>query len=159
LGVEGIVGELELGREPALVANDGVKAAIRHLLWLIVELGTLVVVRVVTVHELHGLGRIERLRLPAEPDIEIDRIAVNLEVELLDVVDVGADHDLVRAFRSLCGSDRLDHFVGGASGVGSPRAEGDRAKRASAAAARHRMIERVVNLVVKTGNLFSDGTA
>jgi hypothetical protein len=49
LRVEGIVGELELGREPALVANDGVKAAIRHLLRLIVELGTLVVVRVVTV--------------------------------------------------------------------------------------------------------------
>jgi hypothetical protein len=129
LGVEGIVGELELGREPALVANDGVKAAIRHLLWLIVELGTLVVVRVVTVHELHGLGRIERLRLPAEPDIEIDRTAVNLEVELLDVVDVGADHDLVRAFRSLCGSDRLDHFVRGRLGCRFAQGRGRQGKK------------------------------
>src|SRR5262249_33778065 len=89
------------------------KTAIRHLLWLIVELGTLVVFRVVTVHELHGLGRIERLRLPAE----IDRIAVGLEVELRDVV-LGADHDLVelvrqRSPRSLCaGAPRVSSRPG-----------------------------------------------
>jgi hypothetical protein len=111
LRVEGIVGELELGREPPLIADDGVEAAVRHLLRLVVELIPLMIVRVIPVHELHGLRGIEVRRLPAEPDIKIDGVAVSLEVELLDVVDVSADHDLCRAVGNLRRSDLCEHFL------------------------------------------------
>jgi len=104
LRVEGIVGELELGREPPLIADDGVEAAVRHLLRLVVELIPLMIVRVIAVHELHGLRGIEVRRLPAEPDIEIDGVAG-------DVVDVSADHDLCRAVGNLRRSDLCEHFL------------------------------------------------
>src|SRR6185436_12279875 len=62
------------------------------------------IVRVIPVHELHGLRGIEVRRLPAEPDIEIDGVAV-------DVVDVSADHDLCRAVGNLRRSDLCEHFL------------------------------------------------
>ncbi len=97
LGVEGISLELEFGREAALIADDGVEASVRHGLRLGVELLAHIVVGGVAIHELHGLGGIEIGRLPAKPHIEIDGVIVGLEVELLDVVDEGADGDLNRA--------------------------------------------------------------
>jgi len=74
------------------------------LLRLVVELIPLMIVRVIPVHELHGLRGIEVRRLPAEPDIEIDGVAV-------DVVDVSADHDLCRAVGNLRRSDLCEHFL------------------------------------------------
>jgi len=75
-----------------------------------------------------GLGRIERLHLPAESGIEIDRIAVGLEVELLDVVDVGAEPRPCPGFRSLCGSDRLNNFVQARLGCRLAQGRGRRSK-------------------------------
>jgi hypothetical protein len=93
LRVEGIGVEPELGGELPAVADDGIEAAVRHNFGLIVErLAQIAVVGRIAVPELHCLGRIDVGRPPAEPHIEIDRVAVDLEVRLLDVVDIGADN-------------------------------------------------------------------
>jgi len=84
------------------------------------------------VHELHGLGRVELGIVPAEPDIEIDDVIVRLEVELLDVVDIGADDHFVRSFRQRRGFDRLDHAAQrrvGRDRFGRRRTAGNNRKR------------------------------
>ena len=65
-------------------------------------------------------------RLPAEPDIEIDGVAVRLEVEFLDVVDIGADHHLGGAGGRGRGRDGLGHGLGRGTGGRrlAPRREG-----------------------------------
>jgi len=94
LRIERIFFQREFGGEASLVADDGVEAPVRHRFRLVVERLAHVVVGGEAVHELHGLRWIDVGRLPTEPDIEIDHVVVRLEIELLDVVDIGADHDL-----------------------------------------------------------------
>ena len=62
------------------------------------------------------LDGIDVAALPAEPDVEIDHVVVRLEVELLDVVDIGADDDLGRMARRGRSSDSLGHGAGGDCG-------------------------------------------
>jgi len=108
--------EREFGREAALVPDDGVDAPIRHRFRFFVEFGAEMILRIVTVHELHSLGGIDALvgRFPTEPDIEVDGIGVGFEIELLDVVDIGADNDLLgfRRGGGGCVDGRLRRLLG-----------------------------------------------
>jgi hypothetical protein len=112
LRIERIFFQREFGGEASLVADDGVEAPVRHRFRLVVERLAHVVVGGEAVHELHGLRWIDVGRLPAEPDIEIDHVVVRLEVELLDVVDIGADDDLGRIGRRGRSGDRIDDGAG-----------------------------------------------